>query len=85
MILIEDPEATARTLARRVPGDQSQQRFGNVSRISSARALTLPEKPQDHVEPPPRETAAIFPTRRSSSDPTHKLLDFRNFKNRTHL
>src|SRR6267142_3990332 len=35
LILIEDPEATARTLARRVPVDRAQQRFGNMCRVSA--------------------------------------------------
>src|SRR5437868_13877845 len=30
MILVEDPEATARTLAKRDPVDHRQQRFGNL-------------------------------------------------------
>ena len=35
MVLIEDEAATARTLALRQPVDQRNQRFGNVSRIST--------------------------------------------------
>ena len=44
VILIEDEAATARTLARREkPVNRSQQRFGNVSRISAVPALRPPE------------------------------------------
>jgi hypothetical protein len=43
MLLIEDEAATARTLAHRTPVDRRQQRFGNVSRLSSAPALPSPE------------------------------------------
>jgi hypothetical protein len=35
VIVIEDPAGTARTLALREPFDANQQRFGNVSRIST--------------------------------------------------
>src|SRR5258708_24335405 len=42
ILLIEDDAATARTLALRIPVNRSQQRFGNVSRIT-ARALRPPE------------------------------------------
>lgn len=43
VILIIDEQATARTLARREkPVDRSQQRFGNVSRISAVPALPSP-------------------------------------------
>jgi hypothetical protein len=48
LILIEDPEATARTLTRRKPVDRNQQRFGNVCRISA----TLLPKPSQPVSPP---------------------------------
>src|SRR3982074_3379034 len=41
MILVEDPESTARTLTRRTPVDRANQRFGNVCRISA----TLLAKP----------------------------------------
>ena len=43
MILIVDEAATARTLALREPVDRSQQRFGNVSRLSNAPASQTPE------------------------------------------
>jgi hypothetical protein len=43
VILIIDEQATARTLARREkPVNRSQQRFGNVSRISAVPALPPP-------------------------------------------
>jgi hypothetical protein len=41
IVLIEDPAATAKTLALREPVDRANQRFGNVSRIS-ARLLPPP-------------------------------------------
>lgn len=53
MILIEDPEATARTVARRVPVDSRQQRFGNncnskpslkIERIETLK-IAAPQKP----------------------------------------
>jgi len=44
LILVEDPEATARTLARRDPVDRAQQRFGNVCRISAT--LLSPNAPK---------------------------------------
>jgi hypothetical protein len=44
ILLIEDDAATARTLALREPVDRGKQRFGNVSRISSAPALRPPEE-----------------------------------------
>jgi hypothetical protein len=44
MVLIEDEVATARTLALRHPVDHSQQRFGNVSRITARAALCSHEK-----------------------------------------
>lgn len=48
VIIIEDPAATARTLARREkPVNASQQRFGNVSRISA----TLLPPPQTDSPP----------------------------------
>ena len=37
MILIEDPEATARTLARREPVNRRQQRFGNLNACDQRR------------------------------------------------
>ena len=37
MILIEDPEATARTLKRRAPVDRRQQRFGNMNASAQER------------------------------------------------
>jgi hypothetical protein len=43
IVLIEDPAATARTLALREPVDRSQQRFGNVCRISGL--LEKPSQP----------------------------------------
>ena len=55
MILIEDPEATARTLKRRAPVDRRQQRFGNVSRITNAPKLRPPE---DTTNPCSAETSA---------------------------
>jgi hypothetical protein len=47
ILLIEDDAATARTLALREPVDRSQQRFGNISRISSQApaALASPTSP----------------------------------------
>lgn len=48
LILIEDPEATARTLARRNPVDGRQQRFGNASRIS-ATLLPKPSPAPSHL------------------------------------
>jgi hypothetical protein len=43
VILIEDEAATAKTLARREkPVNRSQQRFGNISRISAVPALPPP-------------------------------------------
>jgi hypothetical protein len=44
ILLIEDDAATARTLALREPVDRGKQRFGNISRISSAPALRPPEE-----------------------------------------
>jgi hypothetical protein len=44
IVVIEDEAATARTLAQRVPVDHSQQRFGNVCRIS-AKLLPPPTTP----------------------------------------
>jgi hypothetical protein len=44
ILLIEDEVATARTLALRVPVDRSNQRFGNVCRIS-AKLLPPPSQP----------------------------------------
>jgi hypothetical protein len=37
LILVEDPEATARTLARRDPVDSRQQRFGNLNACAQKR------------------------------------------------
>jgi hypothetical protein len=48
ILLIEDDAATARTLALRTPVDRSNQRFGNVCRIS---AKLLP-KPSQSTSPP---------------------------------
>jgi hypothetical protein len=48
LILIEDPEATARTLKRRAPVNSRQQRFGNVCRISA----TLLAPPSQPASPP---------------------------------
>jgi hypothetical protein len=44
ILLIEDDAATARTLALRTPVDHTQQRFGNVCRVSATlpKALTGP-------------------------------------------
>jgi len=50
MVVIEDPNATARTLAMRTPVDHRQQRFGNVCRIS-AKLLPPPSQP---ASPPSR-------------------------------
>jgi hypothetical protein len=44
ILLIEDDAATARTLALRTPVDRSNQRFGNVCRIS-AKLLPPPSQP----------------------------------------
>jgi hypothetical protein len=44
VLLIEDDVATARTLALRTPVDRSNQRFGNVCRIS-AKLLPPPSQP----------------------------------------
>ena len=49
ILLIEDDAATARTLALREPVDQSQQRFGNVCRIS-AKLLVPPSEPSARPE-----------------------------------
>ncbi len=48
ILLIEDEAATARTLALRTPVDRTNQRFGNVCRIS-AKLLAPPSQP---VSPP---------------------------------
>jgi hypothetical protein len=59
VILIIDEQATARTLARREkPVNRSQQRFGNVSRISAAPALPPPEEPGSSTSPCSTEAAA---------------------------
>jgi hypothetical protein len=59
VILIIDEQATARTLARREkPVDRSQQRFGNVSRISTAPALRPPEEPGSSPNPCSTEASA---------------------------
>ena len=48
VILIEDPQATARTLARREkPVNRSQQRFGNTSRHGGLRALPPPSAEEE--------------------------------------
>jgi hypothetical protein len=47
ILLIEDPAATARTLALREPVDRRQQRFGNCCRISA----TLLPAPQTNSPP----------------------------------
>jgi hypothetical protein len=59
IIVIEDEAATARTRAQRVPVDHSQQRFGNVSRIS-AKLLPPPSQPAS----PPLLT--VVPAKRSA-------------------
>jgi hypothetical protein len=41
LILVEDPEATARTLARRDPVDRAQQRFGNMNACAQERSPSL--------------------------------------------
>lgn len=52
VIIIEDPAATARTLAlREKPVNASQQRFGNVSRIST-KLLPPPQTDRPPVQPP---------------------------------
>jgi hypothetical protein len=38
LILVEDPAATARTLARREPVQQRQQRFGNMNACAQERS-----------------------------------------------
>jgi hypothetical protein len=62
MILVEDPEATARTLKRRAPVDRRQQRFGNISRISA----TLLPPPSQPASPPILTIVASAKTRRGS-------------------
>jgi hypothetical protein len=42
ILLIEDDATTAHTLARRTPVDHSQQRFGNVSRLTPKHPPALP-------------------------------------------
>jgi hypothetical protein len=59
MILIEDPESTARTLTRRAPVDRRQQRFGNVCRI----AAKLLEKSSWPTSPP---LLTVVPAKRSA-------------------
>jgi hypothetical protein len=59
IILIEDEAATARTLALRVPVDRSQQRLGNVSRISA----TLLAPPSQPTSPP---LITVVPAKRSA-------------------
>jgi hypothetical protein len=54
MILVEDPESTARTLKRRTPVDHRQQRFGNVSRLTP-KLLPPPSQPA----PPPVSRAHL--------------------------
>jgi hypothetical protein len=49
IIFIVDEAATARTLARRIPVDRANQRFGNVCRISA----TLLPPPQADSPPAP--------------------------------
>jgi hypothetical protein len=51
ILLIEDDAATARTLALRTPVDRSNQRFGNVCRIS-AKLLPKPSQPDSPVKEP---------------------------------
>jgi hypothetical protein len=58
ILLIEDAEATARTLALRTPVDRAQQRFGNVCRLSP-KLLPPPSQPVS----PPRLT--VVSTKRS--------------------
>jgi hypothetical protein len=48
ILVIEDDAATARTLAMRTPVDRTQQRFGNVCRISA----TLLPPPSQLASPP---------------------------------
>jgi hypothetical protein len=64
LILIEDPEAAARTLARRTPVDRAQQRFGNISRIlpKLLPPPSQPASPPSQPASPPRLT--IVPTKR---------------------
>jgi hypothetical protein len=54
IVLIEDEAATAHTLARRVPVDHSQQRFGNVSRITEGSCLRSDVITSDADERPRR-------------------------------
>jgi hypothetical protein len=61
MILVEDPEGTARTLKRRTPVDHRQQRFGNVSRLTP-KLLPPPSQPSS----PPRLTVVAGKRRRDS-------------------
>jgi hypothetical protein len=58
-LAVEDPIATARTLVLRQPVDQRNQRFGNVSRISTT-LLAPPSLPTS----PPLLTAV--PAKRSA-------------------
>jgi hypothetical protein len=62
ILLIEDDAATARTLALRTPVDRSNQRFGNVCRIS-AKLLPPPSQP---ASPPPLTIVASNKTRGGS-------------------
>jgi hypothetical protein len=52
ILLIEDEAATARTLALRTPVDRSNQRFGNVSRLTPK----LPAPAPQLAGPPPSLT-----------------------------
>jgi hypothetical protein len=59
VLLIEDEAATARTLAQRTPVDRANQRFGNVSRIST----TLLAPPSQPTSPP---LLTVVPAKRSA-------------------
>jgi hypothetical protein len=58
IIFIVDEIATAKTLARRIPVDRSNQRFGNVCRIS---AKMLPPPQADSAPAPANEPAVPTP------------------------
>jgi hypothetical protein len=62
ILLIEDEAATARTLALRTPVDRSNQRFGNVCRISA----TLLPPPSQSASQPMLTIVASAKTRRGS-------------------
>jgi hypothetical protein len=54
ILLIEDPDATARTIARRDPVSSSRQRFGNTSNSKSSLSVESTESPLE-IAPPQRD------------------------------